>query len=127
MWVFHSQNVLQKSAARPVLRPGGVRLSRSMQQSLEDDLASQLDNSSGTGLCDLAEVCVAESVAHGALAGAASRGSCGSTPYCVWLKLLNVSSRNWKATLSVNLNILPKPMSQLLIPGCVSVLRPTLP
>jgi len=27
MWMFHSQNVLQKSAARPVLQPGGLPFS----------------------------------------------------------------------------------------------------
>ena len=36
----------------------------------------------------------------------------GSTPYCVWLNVLKVSTRNWKPTLSVNWNVLPSPTSQ---------------
>src|SRR5438270_13711838 len=54
-------------------------------------------------------------------------GCVGSTPYWVWLKVLNVSRRNWKPTLSVNWNVLARFMSQLLIPGCVKRLRPELP
>ena len=52
-----------------------VWVSTCIQPCLEDDLPSQLHNSSGTGLCNLAEVCVAESVAHRALARTAGRGS----------------------------------------------------
>jgi hypothetical protein len=44
-----------------------------IQPFLEDDLASQLNDSSGTGLCHLAEVCVADSIAYRALARATGR------------------------------------------------------
>src|SRR5437879_5038782 len=57
----------------------------------------------------------------------AARAEPGSTPNCVALKLLNVSTRICKPTLSVKLNVLAKAMSQLLIPGPRKMLRPALP
>ena len=64
-----------KKAARPRLRPGGVGFNLLLQPFLEDDLSPQLHNSSGTGLCHLAEVCVADSVAHRALSRTTRSGS----------------------------------------------------
>ena len=57
----------------------------------------------------------------------ANAGVKGSGKNCGWFHVLNVSKRNWRFNLSVKAKSLRMPMSQLLIPGMVMVLRPLFP
>ena len=116
-----------KKCARPRHQPGGVGFNLLCGAFLKDDLSSQLHDPSGTGLGHLAKVCAPEGVAHRALARPTSSRSRRIDAILCVVKAIERLQPELETYFSVNWNIFPKPMSQLLIPGCVNVLRPALP